>query len=181
MENTINETTQNVNPYIELQTKIEALLKSKFGAGVLHSELQYDFPVFVVEKAIIIQVLEFLKTEPELKFSFLTTLCGIHMPENKGAELAVMYQLHNMEKNWRVRIKIYMPDGDVKVPSATVLWPTANWMERQEFDFYGFKFEGHPDLRRILNMDEMNYHPMRKEYPLEDGSRDDKSDKMFGR
>jgi NADH-quinone oxidoreductase subunit C len=181
MEKTINETTPTVNPFVKLQTKIEALLKAKFGAGILHSELQYDFPVFVVEKAIIIQVLEFLKTEPELKFSFLTTLCGIHMPENKGAELAIMYQLHNMEQNWRVRVKIYMPDSDVKVPTATVLWPTANWMERQEFDFYGFKFEGHPDLRRILNMDEMNYHPMRKEYPLEDGSRDDKSDKMFGR
>jgi len=54
-------------------------------------------------------------------------------------------------------------------------------MERQEFDFFGVKFDGHPNLTRILNMDEMNYYPMRKEYPLEDGSRDDKNDKMFGR
>ena len=181
MENLTNETSQVVNPHFELLLKVETLLKAKFGVGILNSELQYDFPVFVVEKAIIINVLEFLKTEPELKFSFLTTLCGIHLPENKGAEFAVMYQLHNMEQNWRIRIKITMPNEDIKVPTAIGLWPSANWMERQEFDFYGFNFEGHPDLRRILNMDEMNYHPMRKEYPLEDGSRDDKSDKMFGR
>ena len=103
------------------------------------------------------------------------------MPENKGAELAVMYQLHNMVENWRIRIKIFMEDGDTKVPSITSIWPAANWMERQEYDFFGFKFVGHPDLRRILNMDEMNYFPMRKEYPLEYGSRDDKNDKMFGR
>ncbi len=180
-ENTLNETPQISNPYLELQNMVLEKLKAKFGEGILSAELQYDFPIFVVQKAIIIPVLEFLKNEEGLKFNFLTTLCGIHMPENKGAELAVMYQLHNMQQNWRIRIKIFMADGDVKVPTATTLWPTANWMERQEYDFYGFKFEGHPDLRRILNMDEMNYHPMRKEYPLEDGSRDDKSDKMFGR
>ncbi len=165
----------------ELLNKISENLKVKFGNGLISGEIHYDFPVFVVEKASIIEVLEYLKTNPDLKFSFLTTLCGIHLPENKGAELCVMYQLHNMEQNWRVRIKIYMADGDVDVPTATTLWPAANWMERQEYDFYGFNFIGHPNLKRILNMDEMNYFPMRKEYPLEDGSRDDKNDKMFGR
>ena len=165
----------------ELFDHLSEKLKSQFGDDFIGGEIQYDFPVLIVEKKRIIDVLQFLKTTPELNFNFLTTLCGIHMPENKGAELAVMYQLHNMVENWRIRIKIFMEDGDTKVPSVTSIWPTANWMERQEYDFFGFKFVGHPDLRRILNMDEMNYFPMRKEYPLEDGSRDDKNDKMFGR
>ncbi len=165
----------------ELFNQLSDNLKAQFGDGLISGEIQYDFPVFIVDKKIIVEVLQYLKTNPELKFNFLTTLCGIHMPDNKGAELGVMYQLHNMEDNWRIRIKILMPEGDVKVPSITSIWPAANWMERQEYDFFGFKFTGHPDLRRILNMDEMNYFPLRKEYPLEDGSRDDKNDKMFGR
>ena len=81
----------------------------------------------------------------------------------------------------RVRIKTFMADKDLNVPTATDLWLGANWMEREAFDFYGFRFTGHPDLRRILNMDEMNYHPLRKEYALEDAGRDDKEDKYFGR
>ncbi|MDI1234902.1 MAG: NADH-quinone oxidoreductase subunit C [bacterium] len=165
----------------ELFDHLSEKLKAQFGDDFIGGEIQYDFPVFIVEKKSILEVLQYLKTTPELNYHFLTTLCGIHMPENKGAELAIMYQLHNMVDNHRIRVKIFMEDGDVKVPSATSIWPTANWMERQEYDFFGFNFIGHPDLRRILNMDEMNYFPMRKEYPLEDGSRDDKSDKMFGR
>lgn len=165
----------------ELLEKFSGRLKEKFGEGILNETMDYDFPVFTVDKKIIVPVLEFLKNDAELSFNFLTTLCGLHFPEDKGRELGMMYQLHNLNNNWRIRIKTFMPDGDTKMPTITHLWPTANWMERQEYDFFGFKFEGHPDLRRILNMDEMNYFPMRKEYPLEDAGRDDKSDKMFGR
>jgi len=89
--------------------------------------------------------------------------------------------LHNMPKNWRIRLKTFMPKSDLNMPSIAGIFPTAGWMERQEYDFFGFNFVGHPNLVRILNMDEMNYFPMRKEYPLEDLGRSDKSDKMFGR
>jgi NADH-quinone oxidoreductase subunit C len=165
----------------DLLTDITDKLKQKFGDGLISAEMQYDMPVFVVQKSNIFEVLQTLKEDTDLQFNFLTTLCGIHMPDNKGAEMGVMYQLQNMVKNQRVRVKIFMPIEDLKVPTITTLWPAANWMERQEYDFFGLNFIGHPDLRRILNMDEMNYFPMRKEYPLEDGSRDDKNDKMFGR
>ena len=63
----------------------------------------------------------------------------------------------------------------------TSLYASANWMERETYDFYGIIFDGHPDLRRILNMDEMEYFPLRKEYPLQDATRTDKEDKYFGR
>lgn len=156
-------------------------LKSKFGENVISAEMHYDFPVFVLNRNIIFDALKLLKEDPELNFMFLTTMCGLHYPDNKGQEIGVMYQLHNLVKNQRIRLKTFMPGADAVVPSVTPLWATANWMERQEYDFFGIKFTGHPDLRRILNMDEMNYHPMRKEYPLEDATRDDKDDTMFGR
>jgi NADH-quinone oxidoreductase subunit C len=155
-------------------------LKAKFGEGVV-AEMRYDFPVFILDRSIIHDALRLMKEDPELGFHFLTTMCGLNYPDNKGKELGVMYQLHNMPKNTRIRVKTFFPISDPVVPTATDLWATANWMERQEYDFFGIKFTGHPNLKRILNMDEMNYHPMRKEYPLEDATRDDKDDSMFGR
>lgn len=156
-------------------------LKAKFGDAIISAEQHYDFPVYVISRNAIYDVLQFLKEDEELAFTFLTTMCGLHYPDNKGHELGVMYQLHNLPKNLRIRLKTFFPVSDPTLPTITTLFPTANWMERQEFDFYGIIFKGHPNLKRILNMDEMTYHPMRKEYPLEDGTREDKDDKMFGR
>jgi NADH-quinone oxidoreductase subunit C len=113
--------------------------------------------------------------------NFLTTMCGIHYPENKGQELGMVYHLHSLVHNVRLRIKIFFPIEDPVVPTATGLYAAANWMERETFDFYGVQFTGHPNLIRILNVEDMNYHPMRKEYPLEDGTREDKVDVFFGR
>ena len=168
-------------PKIEWMEKVAGRLRERFGEQVLAVEQAYDFPVIVIAKQSLMDVLSFLKNDPEMGFTFLTTLCGMHMPDNKGQEFGMVYQLHNLPKNRRLRLKIFMPENDLDVPTATTLWPTANWMERQEYDFFGFNFVGHPDLRRILNMDEMNYHPMRKQYPLEDLGRHDKDDSMFGR
>lgn len=166
----------------ELLDIVKERLQQRFGDGLLASELHYDFPVFIVKKDLVKEVLIFLKEDKELNFHFLTTLCGLHYPENPtDMEFGLMYQLHNMPKNWRIRIKTFMSREDMNVPTLTDVWKTANWMERQEYDFFGFNFTGHPNLKRILNMDEMNYFPMRKEYPLEDMRREDKNDKMFGR
>lgn len=160
---------------------VEEKLKSKFGDAIISAEQSYDFPVFVVKREQVFEIVKYLKEDIELAFGFMTTLCGLHYPNNKGEELGVMYQLHNLPKNHRIRLKTFFPISDPQVPSMTPLFSSANWQERQEYDFYGIIFKGHPDLRRILNMDEMNYYPMRKEYPLEDGTRTDKDDKMFGR
>jgi len=165
----------------KLLNTISEKLKAKFGDAVISAEQSYDFPVFEIKREKIFDVVKFLKEDSEMEFGFLTTMCGLHYPDNKGKELGVMYQMHNMPKNWRIRLKIFFPINDPEVPTLTPLFSTANWMERQEYDFYGIIFTGHPNLKRILNMDEMNYHPMRKEYALEDGSREDKDDTMFGR
>lgn len=160
---------------------IEEKLKAKFNDAVIAAEQNYDFPVFIIKREHIFDVVNFLKEDAELSFRFMTTLCGLHYPENKGQELGVMYQLHNLPKNWRIRLKTFFPVTDPNVATMTPLFPSANWQERQEYDFFGIIFKGHPNLKRILNMDEMNYFPMRKEYPVEDGIRTDKNDNMFGR
>lgn len=164
-----------------LLSDVQSQLTTHFGDAIISAEQHYDFPVFVVKREKIMEILSFLKNNPEMGFDFLTTLCGIHFPENKGKELCVMYQLHNLPKNLRIRLKIFFGINDAIVPTATTIWPTANWMERETYDFFGVVFKGHPNLKRILNMDEMNYFPLRKEYGLEDNAREDKNDAMFGR
>lgn len=159
--------------------KILEVIKSKYEGEILHAEMLYDFPTITLKKDKIVEIIRFLYHHPDTKFIYLTTLCGIHYPEL--SQIAVMYQLHNMVSNQRLRLKIYLPVESPVVPTLTPVFPSANWMERETYDFYGVIFEGHPNLKRILNVEEMIIFPMRKEYPLEDQVREDKNDTMFGR
>lgn len=163
----------------ELLNKVSEKLNAQFAGAVDKAELLYDFPVFYIHKDKIHEVLAFLKNDSELNFHFLTDLTGMQTADEK--QLGVIYHLHNMPKNFRIRVKTFFDINKPEIPTATDLWPAANWMERETYDFYGVKFKGHPNLKRILNVDEMDIHPLRKEFPLEDQTREDKSDKMFGR
>ena len=89
--------------------------------------------------------------------------------------------MHNWFTNARIRFKTYLNGDAPEIETATNLFLCANWMEREAYDFYGVIFTGHPDLKRILNMDEMVSFPMRKEFPMEDANRTDKDDRYFGR
>ena len=164
---------------VEQQDKILGVLGEKYVDQVLHAGMVYDFFTITLKKDKIIEVIRELYHHPEMQFQYLTTLCGIHYPELE--QIAIMYQLHNLHTNVRVRLKIYLPIASPTVPTLTPVFASANWMERETYDFYGVIFEGHPNLKRILNVDEMIIFPMRKEYPLEDQVRQDKNDSMFGR
>jgi NADH-quinone oxidoreductase subunit C len=137
-----------------------------------------DMLTLIVSSSKIHEAVAFLKKE--VGFEFLTDLCGIHYPE-KELQLGVIYHLHNLQQNIRIRLKTFVPVSDPKVPTLTDLFAGANWMERETFDFFGIQFVGHPNLKRILNVDYLDYHPLRKEYPLEDPTREDKDDRFFGR
>ena len=139
-----------------------------------------DMPVYIVKKEIIVDLLRLLYDDETLRYRFLTTLCGIHYPDS-DLPFGVIYHLHSLENNQRIRIKTFTTLEDITIPSVTTVFAGANWMEREAFDFYGILFTGHPNLKRILNVDDMDYFPMRKEYPLEDGTREDKNDDFFGR
>ena len=161
------------------EEKVISTLQGQYADQVLLTEKLYDFVTVTLKKDKIIEVIEFLRDNTDTQFKFLTTLCGIHYPELK--QIAVMYQLHNMQNGARIRLKTYLSQDNPTVQTLTNVFPGANWMERETYDFFGVIFEGHPDLRRILNVDEMIIFPLRKEYPLEDQTREDKADEMFGR
>lgn len=160
---------------------IKNKLLEKFGDQVTNFEEPYGMLTFEAPRDQNLKVLNYLYDDEELKFRFLTSLCGVHYPDFKGRELAVVYHLHNLVDNVRIRFKIFTAIDKPDVYTATGLFSAANWLERETYDYYGINFVGHPNLKRILNVDEMDYFPMRKEFPLEDQTRIDKDDEMFGR
>ena len=160
---------------------IKQRLVEKFGEQVSGFEEPYGMLTFEAPKELNLKILNFLYDDEELKFRFLTDITGVHYPGDKGRELAVVYHLHNMPDNVLVRFKVFSAIEQPDVYTATGLFSAANWLERDTYDFFGINFVGHPNMKRILNVEEMDYFPLRKEFPLEDQSRIDKDDEMFGR
>ena len=163
------------------QEQLTAFLQQEFPDVCTACPEQSNIPCFEIPVNQLYRVVSGLFKHQEQAYTFLTDLCGIHYPEAKGRELAVVYHLHNLKSNSRLKLKVFCSIDKPEIPSITGIFAGANWMERETYDFYGIRFLGHPDLRRILNMDEMVAFPLRKEYPLEDPTREDKADFHFGR
>lgn len=157
------------------------LAQTTLGAHLTTSETATDGVLcLTIERGELHGFLKMLRDEQG--FNFLTSLCGIHYHQAKPVELlGAVYILHNWTENVRMRVKCLVPKSDPTMPSVQDIWASANWQERETYDFFGIIFEGHPNLTRILNVDEMDFFPLRKEYPLEEQTRNDKMDYMFGR
>ncbi len=141
-------------------------LKEKFGGAVLDSHNFRGDETAVVEREVIIDLLRWLRDEPELRFNMLTDLTAVdYMPEEP--RFAVVYHLYSVEKKHRLRVKVPISEEDPALDSAHELWGCANWAEREIWDMYGISFNGHPDPRRILMYEEFVGHPLRKDYPKE--------------
>ncbi len=163
-------------------TAIQDKLAETFAADVFNFQQERDIFSFEINAKNNTAIILFLKNDPELRFHFLTDLCGIHYPDNPAdKQFAVVYHMHNWYENKRIRIKAFLNGENPEIKTVSNIFLTANWMERETYDFFGINFMGHPQLKRILNMDEMISFPMRKEFPMEDGGRTDKDDRFFGR
>ncbi len=160
-------------------SSITGKVQEQFGPYIFAIENDGEFLTITVDKSKTIELIAYLYNEPALGYRFLTTLFAVHYPET--AQMAMFYLLHNLEKNSRVRIKTFLSDAAPEIETLTNVFAAANWLERETYDFFGVKFTGHPNLKRILNVEDMIIHPLRKEYPLEDQMREDKKDEMFGR
>lgn len=155
-------------------------LEKMFSRDILEVDTASDILTFTVIAQRIHEVILFLKENENLNFGFLTDLCGIHYPERE-LPLGVVYHLHNMQEQKRIRIKTFVSSDNPIVSTISDIFSAANWMERETYDFYGIIFKDHPNLKRILNVEYLDFFPMRKEYPLEDPTREDKDDRYFGR
>ena len=120
----------------------------------------------VVPRQHLVRAAEYLASESSLRFTFLSDLTTVdRFPMEPRSELN--YHLLSIDQKLRLRLRVRLPGSEPSMPTVTSVWPTANWHERESFDLFGIRFQGHPDLRRILMPDEWEGHPLRKDYPVE--------------
>jgi NADH-quinone oxidoreductase subunit C len=145
-------------------------LRDRFGAAVVDTHEFRGDTTAVVERTALVEALRFCRDEPALAFDMLTDLTAADYLKYPGREdgprFEVVYQLYSLTHNHRLRLKVSVDEDDAVVPTAVPVWPIANWLEREVWDMFGIRFEGHPDLRRLLLYEEFSGHPLRKDYPI---------------
>jgi NADH-quinone oxidoreductase subunit C len=121
---------------------------------------------FFIRREDLLPVVKLLRDDERLRFEFCSGVSGVHYPDDAGRELHAVYHLLSMTHNRRIRLEVTAPDADPHIPSVCATYPTADWHERETFDFFGLVFDGHPALTRIQMPDDWPGHPQRKDYPL---------------
>jgi NADH-quinone oxidoreductase subunit C len=138
-----------------------AKLKRSYGSGIeplTHLGQNY----MVVDRSLIPEILQVLRNEEE--FDYCVDITAVHYPKREK-QFDVVWVLYSFARNERIRVKTLIADGE-SLPSSVPIWATANWLEREVFDMFGIKFDGHPDLKRILLPDGWKGHPLRKDYGI---------------
>ena len=145
-------------------------LGSTFGSRIVATHDFRGDHTAVVERPAILDVLRFCRDEVDLRFDVLVDLTAVDYLKYPGREFGprfeVVYHLYSLPHNHRLRLKVSVDAEAAAVPSAVPLWPIADWFEREVWDMFGIRFEGHPDLRRLLMYAEFQGHPLRKDYPV---------------
>ena len=140
-------------------------LKEKFPASLLKEETFRGEVNITVPKEEIYEICNFLSSDPDLQYQFLTDLCGVdYFPQTPRFE--VVYLLYSFKNNHRLRLKTRVGEGE-SVVSVESIWKAANWLEREAYDLFGISFKNHPDMRRILLWEGYEGHPLRKDFPVE--------------
>ncbi|HEY1043664.1 MAG TPA: NADH-quinone oxidoreductase subunit C [Telluria sp.] len=151
--------------------QLEAALVAAFGERIAMTTALGEVTI-VVKAADYLNVMQTLRDDASLRFDEMIDLCGVDYSTYgegtwDGLRFAAVTHLLSVEKNWRLRVRVFAPDDDMPlVPSITGIWRAANWYEREAFDLYGILFEGHNDLRRILTDYGFIGHPFRKDFPI---------------
>jgi len=144
------------------ESEMVTRLRNRYGSGI-DPKTYLGQNYIVADPSIVYELLQVLRDE-EL-FDYCVDVTAVHYPQRKDQEFDVVWILYSFEHNQRVRVKTMIKDGD-PAPSVAGLWTTANWLERECYDMFGIRFEGHPDLRRILLPDGWQGFPLRKEYGI---------------
>ena len=149
-----------------MSTNLIDKIKSKYTNIIIDSHDFRGDQTITVKKENTLELFKFLRDDPELNFKFLMDLTAVDYFNRKDVRFEIVYHLYSLKHNARLRVKIPVSEDDCSIDSIWSLWKTVNWYEREVWDLYGIKFNGHPDLRRILLYEEFKGHPLRKDYPI---------------
>jgi NADH-quinone oxidoreductase subunit C len=145
-------------------------LRRRFGGAIVETDDSRGELTAVVARDALPGVLAHCRDDAALAFDVLMDLTAVDYQKFPGREdgprFEVVYQLYSIAKNHRLRLKVRLDEDDARVPTAAPIWPIANWLEREVWDMFGVRFDGHPDLRRLLMYEEFVGHPLRKDYPI---------------
>jgi NADH-quinone oxidoreductase subunit C len=147
---------------IPWESPMVAKLKGQYGSGVREASTYLGQDYMVVEPSIVSELLQILRDREQ--FDYCVDITAVHYPEREK-QFDLLWILYSFPRNERIRVKIMIADGE-SVPSAVSIWATANWLEREVYDMFGIRFDGHPDLKRILLPDGWKGHPLRKDYGI---------------
>ena len=150
-----------------MSADLQEKLKERFGDSIVETHAHRGDETAVVKREALLEVAGFIKTSPEFQMNVLmdeTAVDGLGM--NWKPRFEVIYHFYSMPLNHRLRLKLRVEERDPVVPSLVGLWPAANWFEREIWDMFGIRFEGHPNLKRLLMYEEFTGHPLRKDYPI---------------
>ncbi len=154
-----------MNSSVKTDSAVLAEIQKKFPGDILSMHSQHGDDTAIVKRENVFSILKFLRDDPGLAFNFMMDITAVDYPE-KDPRFEVVYHLYSLSKNRRLRIKAPVPLKDPVIASCVSLWIGANWFERECFDLYGIRFDGHPDLRRILMYEGFEGHPLRKDFPV---------------
>ncbi len=144
------------------ESETVARLKQRFGSGIQEASTYLKQNYLVVDHSVAYDVLRLLRDDEQ--FDYCVDVTAVHYPEREK-QFDVLWVLYSFARNERMRVKTRIAESET-APSVVALWPTCNWLERECYDMFGVKFEGHPDLRRILLPEEWKGHPLRKDYGI---------------
>jgi len=147
---------------VEWKSPLVNNLRSQYGSGIREASTYLGQNYMVVESTLVRELLQILRDKEE--FGYCVDITALHYPEREK-QFDIIWILYSFSKNERIRVKTMIADGE-SVPSAVPIWTTANWLEREVFDMFGVRFDGHPDLKRILLPDGWKGHPLRKDYGI---------------
>lgn len=149
----------------EKENPLVKKLEDAFPGAVVAAVCHFGETSIVVKKESLTAICGFLKDDPALCFDYLSDLCGVDYLGKKDPRFEVVYQLYSTKLHERIRLKVEVADGE-SIPTVSTIWATANWFERECWEMFGIEFSGHPNLSRLLTIEEFGGFPLRKDFPL---------------